>query len=321
MAQTHADLAVRSAARQQHRDRQTGLTATAYLTPALCAIAVVNIFPLLYSFYMSLTNRNGPRRFPVGEFALTGLDNYILLLSRPAFYLVFVKSLVFALVCVTIFFVFGLALALLIEHPAIKGRAIWRTLLILPWAVPTWVTALVWKFMFNGQFGTINHLLRGAGLPAPDWLTDPFLAWVAIVIVNLWMSYPFFMLILIGGLTAIPSDLYEAASLDGAGFWPQLFTITIPLLRPVAVPAVILSAIAQFQMFNTVYLMTKGGPFARVGEPGATELLLVWGYNQGFQGSMMFGLTSAFSIVVFVLLLVFTLGATRLTNATRGAYE
>jgi arabinogalactan oligomer / maltooligosaccharide transport system permease protein len=321
MAQTRVNPALRSQVQQQRRERQTGLTAAAYMTPALCAIAVVNVFPLLYSLYMSLTNRNGPRRFPLGQFEITGFDNYLTLLSRPTFYTVFVKSVIFALVCVAIFFVFGLALALLIEHPAIKGRAVWRTLLILPWAVPTWVTALVWRFMFNGQFGTINHLLRGMGLPAPDWLTDPFFAWVAIVVVNLWMSYPFFMLILIGGLTAIPSDLYEAASLDGAGFWQQLFRITIPLLRPVAVPALILSGISQFQMFNTVFLMTRGGPFTRVGEPGATELLLVWGYNQGFQGSMMYGLTSAFSIIVFLLLLTMTLGATRFTNATKGAYE
>lgn len=321
MAQTRADLGARPAALPQRRDNQTRLTAAAYLAPALCAIAIVNVFPILYSLYMSLTNRNGPRRFPVGQFELTGFENYARLLSQPTFYIVFLKSVAFALVCVALFFVFGLALALLLEHPAIRGRAIWRTLLILPWAVPTWVTALVWKFMFNGQFGTINHVLRGVGLPAPDWLTVPFTAWVAIVIVNLWMSYPFFMLILIGGLGAIPGDLYEAASLDGAGFWRQLFSITIPLLRPVAVPALILSAIAQFQMFNTVYLMTRGGPFARVGESGSTELLLVWGYNQGFQGSMMYGLTSAFSIVVFLILLAMTLGATRLTNATRGAYE
>jgi arabinogalactan oligomer/maltooligosaccharide transport system permease protein len=321
MAQPVASARVGQAPRSRARSARFGLTVAAYITPALIAIAIVNVFPLLYSFYMSLTNRNGPRRFPAGKYQVTGFDNYARLLGDTTFYTVFLRTILYAVICVALFFVVGLALALLLNHPAIKGRAAWRTLLILPWAVPTWVTALVWKFLFHGQFGAINHILRAFNLPAPDWLLEPFTAWVAIIVVNLWMSFPFFMLILVGGLNSIPEDLYEAASMDGASFWRQLFTITLPLLRPVALPAIILSLITTFQMFNTVYLMTKGGPFTKVGEAGATELLLVWGYNKGFQGSMQFGLTSAFSIVVFVILLCMTIGYTRVTRATRGVYE
>jgi arabinogalactan oligomer/maltooligosaccharide transport system permease protein len=129
------------------------------------------------------------------------------------------------------------------------------------------------------------------------------------------------MLILLGGLQSIPSDMYEAASIDGAGWWRQLFSITLPLLRPVALPAIILSTITTLQMFNTVFLMTKGGPYARPTLPGATELLMVWAYNQGFGDTKRFGLVSAFAIVVFLILLILTLIYTRVTNATKGVYE
>lgn len=297
------------------------LTAAAYLMPALIGILMVNVLPIFYNMYMSLTNRNGPARFAEGKYRVVGFDNYIRLLSQSDFYIVLGKTLLYATLCVTLFFTVGLAFALILNHPAIRGRAIWRTLMILPWAVPTWVTALIWKFLFHGQYGPINQILRLTGLPAPDWLLNGTSAFVAITVVNLWMSYPFFMLILLGGLQSIPTDMYEAASIDGASWWRQLWSITLPLLRPVALPAVILSAIAQFQMFNTVWLMTKGGPVQRVGQPGATELLLIWAYNQGFQGAQRFGLVSAFAIVVFIILLAITALYIRVTNATKGVYE
>lgn len=304
------------------REAVRGLTIAAYITPALIAIVFVNIFPILYNLYMSLTNRNGPRRFAEGTYQVVGMENYVRLLTESAFYSIFARTVLYAVICVTFFFIVGLTFALALNNPAIKGKAIWRTLMILPWAVPTWVTALIWKFLFNGQFGPINQILRSVGLPAPDWLLNGPTAFFAITIVNIWMSYPFFMLILLGGLQSIPTDIYEAAEIDGATFWRQLFSITLPLLRPVALPAVILSLITTFQMFNTVWLMTQGGPITRVGQPGATELLLIWAYNQGFQGQgQRFALVSSFAIVVFLVLLGLTLLYNRITNVTKAAYE
>lgn len=305
----------------KRRGTQRGLTTVAYLAPAVIGMVLVNVLPILYNFYMSLTNRNGPTRFAEGKYRVVGLDNYARLLGQSDFYIVFGKTVLYAAICVLFFFVVGLTFALILNNPAIKGRAIWRTLMILPWAVPTWITALIWKFLFHGQYGPINQILRTIGLNGPDWLSQGTSAFIAITMVNIWMSYPFFMLILLGGLQSIPSETYEAASIDGAGWWRQLFTITLPLLRPVALPSIILSTITTFQMFNTVWLMTKGGPVQRVGQPGATEVLLVWAYNQGFQGGQRFGLISAFAIVVFAILLVLTLLYTRVTNATKAVYE
>jgi arabinogalactan oligomer / maltooligosaccharide transport system permease protein len=298
------------------------LTVSLYLAPAMIGMLLINVVPILYNAYMSLTNRNGPLRFAEGRYRVVGFENYVRLITQPDFYIVFGKTILYAVVCVALFFVVGLALALILNNPAIKGKMIWRTLMILPWAVPTWITALIWKFLFHGQFGPINQILRLAGLNPPDWLLNGTTAFMAIILVNIWMSYPFFMLILLGGLQSIPSDIYEAASMDGASYWTQLFKITLPLLRPVAIPAIILSMITQFTLhFNTIWLMTKGGPVTRVGQPGATELLLIWAYNQGFQGLQRYALTSAFAIVVFIMLVILTLIYTRVTNATKGVYE
>lgn len=332
MAQQAASAQAEQAAMRRRGQAQRGrnLTAIGYLAPAVIGILLINIYPILYTFYTSLTNRNNPARFPEGKYKITTLDgvpwlpdlaNYTRLLGQSTFYTVFGKSLLYAAICVFFFFVVGLMFALILNNPYIKGRGIIRTLMILPWAVPYWITALIWKFLFHGQYGPINQILAMVGVKGPDWLLDGTTAFIAITIVNIWLSYPFFMLILLGGLQSIPDDIYEAADLDGANYWTKLRSLTIPLLRPVALPAIILSAIQTLKIFETIWLMTKGGPYSLPGRPGATELLIVWAYNNGFQGQFRFGLVAAFSIVVFILLLVLTLFYTRVTHATKAVYE
>ena len=318
MSVTPAAQARRTASRAKRR--QTA-TAAVYLMPTMAVLLLINIFPIIYTFYISLTNRNGAARFAEGNYQITGFQNYTRLLGQLDFYLVLGKTALYAVICVFLFFVVGLIFALILNNPAIKGQMIWRTLLILPWAVPYWITALIWKFLFHGQYGPINQTLRLIGLNPPDWLLNGTTAFAAITVVNIWLSFPFFMLILLGGLQAISVELYEAADLDGAGWWQKLFGITLPLLRPVAIPAIILSLITTLKIFETIFLMTSGGPVTQIGRPGATELLLVWAYDQGFQGSQRFGLVGAFSIVVFLILLVITLIYVRVTNATRGVFE
>ena len=296
-------------------------TVAAYLTPALIGIFLVNIIPILYSIYISLTNRNGPARFAEGRYEVTGFQNYTRLLSEPDFYLVWWRTTLYAAVCVFLFFVVGLIFAVILNNPAIKGRMIWRTLLILPWAVPYWITALVWKFLFHSEFGPINQLLRligtqPAGL-ASEWYDclyrhrdHQYLAQLSLLHAGL-----------IGRLQAIPGDYYEAADMDGASWWQKFWNITLPLLRPVAVPAIILSIITTLKIFETIYLVTGGEPRVNITEPGATEVLMVWAYRQGFQDTKRFGLVGAFSVVVFLILLMITLAYTRITRATRAAYD
>lgn len=294
---------------------------TLYVGPAMVGVVLLSVVPLLYTMYMSLTNRNGPFRLRRYEF--TGLDNYRRLLGSldADFYLVVGRTVLYVLICVALFFGVGLILALALNSPSVRMRTLWRTLLIVPWAVPSYVAALIWKFFFNQEFGTINNTLRLLGLPRDiGWLQQPWLAFAAVVIVNVWMSFPFFLVVILGALQSIPREMYEAAEVDGASGWQQLVRITLPLLRPAVMPAMLLSAIVTFQMFATVWLITEGGPLTRVGKPGATEFVMIYVYRQAFRQNF-FALGAAFGVLVFLMLFVVVLIHVRLTRLTRAVYE
>jgi arabinogalactan oligomer / maltooligosaccharide transport system permease protein len=244
-------------------------------------------------------------------------------LTQNNFFVVLLRSTLYVAFCMPFFLLVGLVLALVLNNPDIRFKPLWRTLLIIPWAVPTFITALIWQFFFR-DVGTINLVLQAVNVQNPrnpiHWLSNPILAFFAIVLVNIWMSYPFFMTIILGALQSIPADMYEAADVDGASWWVSLTRITIPMLRPAVLPAVVLSSITTFQMFNTVYLITQGGPITGVGKPGATDLVMTFAYKQTFQQGN-YGYIGAFAVIIFVILLVATLLSLRVTNVTRGAYE
>ncbi len=243
-------------------------------------------------------------------------------LTQNDFFVVLLRSAFYVICCMPFFLIVGLALALILNDPRIRFKGLWRTLLIIPWAVPAFITALIWQFFFRDA-GTINLALQALNIQDPHspihWLSDPILAFFGIVLVNVWMSYPFFMTVILGALQSIPADMYEAADVDGANYWTQLSKITIPMLRPAVAPAVILSSISTFQMFNTVFLITGGGPIYGVGRPGATDLVMTYAYKQTFQQGN-YGFIGAFAVIVFLILLALTLGSLRFTNITSGAY-
>jgi arabinogalactan oligomer/maltooligosaccharide transport system permease protein len=236
------------------------------------------------------------------------------------FFIVMFRTVLYVIACVPFFFIFGLIMALILNNDFIRGKAIWRVLLIIPWAVPSYISALIWQFFFRSEQGTINQLLRLIGITGPSWLLEPGTAFFAVVLVNVWMSYPFFMVIILGALQSIPQAQYEAAEVDGATEWQKLTNITLPLLRPAVMPAVVLSSITTFQMFNTVWLITRGGPLRGAGQPGATEFVMIHAYKQVFQAQND-GMIGAFAVIVFILLFIATLYSLRLTQITKGAYE
>jgi arabinogalactan oligomer/maltooligosaccharide transport system permease protein len=297
---------------------------------------VVAILPLIAAYVISRRmTRNvlmRPDTRPVWLGGIAGTAVLWLLLSggaaldtltRNSFFVVMLRSTLYVIFCMPFFVIVGLALALILNDPRIRFKAVWRTLLIVPWAVPTFITALIWQFFFR-DVGTINLVLQALNIQNPrspiHWLSDPFLAFFAIVLVNVWMSYPFFMTIILGALQSIPADMYEAAEVDGSTWWITLTRITVPMLRPAVLPAVVLSSITTFQMFNTVFLITGGGPIAGVGKPGATDLVMTYAYKQTFQQGN-YGFIGAFAVIIFVILLIATLLSLRVTNVTRGAYE
>lgn len=258
---------------------------------------------------------------------LDGSQYFGQLMATGDFFVVTFRTILYVLACIPFFFVIGLTYALILNNPDIKGLSIWRLLLILPWAVQSYIAALVWQFFFRGEVGTINQLLNllnfcDIGATCPTWLGDPqkpYLAFFAVVVINLWMSYPFFTVIILGALQSIPADQYEAADVDGATWWEKLTMITLPLIRPAVLPAIVLSSITTFQMFNTVWLVTRGGPPSGAGMPGYTEFVMLYAYEL-FQ-SQNAGIMGAFAVIVFIMLFLATLYSLRFTRITKGAYE
>lgn len=239
------------------------------------------------------------------------------------FFIVVFRTVLYVLISIPINYVFGLALALILNTDYIKARTFFRTVMIIPWAASTMfiIMSLVWQFFFR-DVGVINQILKVFGITGPSWLLNPSIAFLVIILVNLWFSFPFCMNIILGALQSIPADQYEAAELDGATYWQQLFNITLPLIRPAIVPAIVLSAIGAggFQMFGTVWAITAGGPSRGAGVPGSTELVMVYAYKQVFQNRA-YALAGAFAVIIFIFLFVMTLYSLRITRITKGAYE
>lgn len=247
-----------------------------------------------------------------------GLD---LIMKSGDFFVVTFRTLIYVLMCIPLFFVVGLAFALLLNTPDLPGRAFFRVALIVPWAASTVaiMMSLVWKFFFQ-EHGTINQLLTLAGAKPQIWLDNPTVAFGVVLLANVWYTYPFFMVVILGALQSVPTELYEAAEVDGANYWQKLTAITLPLLRVAVIPVIVLSAITTFQMFGTVWAITAGGPSRGAGAPGATELVMIYAYKQVFQTSA-YGRMGAFAVILFVFLFLLTLYSLRISRVTKGAYD
>ncbi|MFP4394760.1 MAG: carbohydrate ABC transporter permease [Anaerolineales bacterium] len=241
-----------------------------------------------------------------------------LLLDTGDFFVVMFRTFLYVLVCIPFFILVGGILALILNNRAIQGKGVFRTLLILPWAIPSYITAEIWKFFFQEQ-GAINQLLTLVGVQGPTWLQHDALAFVSVVIINIWLSYPFFMTVILGGLQAIPLELYDAADVDGATWRQKLTHVTIPHLRPTVMPAIVLSAITTFQMFNMVWLVTEGGPIRGAGKPGATQFVMIHAYKMFRTDN--YAASGAYAVVLFLFLFGATLLSLKFTRIVQGVEE
>jgi arabinogalactan oligomer/maltooligosaccharide transport system permease protein len=285
--------------------------AYAYILPSFLVLGFVVIYPFVYNIVISFSNMS------LGHFRdwkLIGLEQYLRVFREKVFYILFLKTLGWTLVNVFFHVVIGVALALLLNRP-LPGRALFRTLLILPWAVPQYITALTWRGIFNYEYGYVNLLLKKVfSLPPIQWLSDPVGAFAAATITNIWLGFPFMMIIALGGLQSIPKELYEAADVDGAKPWRQFWTITAPLLKPVMIPAISLGVIWTFNNFNVIWLVSDGGKPA-----DSTHILVSYVYRQVFN-YYSYGYGAALSMVIFAILLIFSIRLIRRTRATEGVY-
>ncbi|MBN1560028.1 sugar ABC transporter permease [candidate division KSB1 bacterium] len=295
-----------SSARQSRINR----LAYIYTMPALIVMAAVILWPFLYNVWLSFSNMSLTHfRHP----GFIGLRNYVTVFADKSFWYFFFKTILWTGTNLFFHVTIGVLLAIILNKN-IKGKAIFRTLLILPWAVPQYITALTWRGMFNSEYGAIPLMLeRTFGLSVP-WLTTEWGAFTACLITNVWLGFPFMMIIALGGLQSIPNELYEAADIDGASWLSKLKNITIPLLKPVMVPAITLGVIWTFNNFNVVWLVSNGG------EPSdTTHILVSWVYKTGFTYFRL-GYAAAFSMIIFTMLLVFSWNFIKKTRATEAVY-
>ena len=281
--------------------------AYAMVLPVVVVIAVLVLYPLAQGVFFTFTNINeGNIANPVLDRAATydgvGLRNYLNVLSGDpsfgSFWSTLVRTLIWTFSCVFLHYTIGLGLALLLNRE-VKGRAVYRVLLILPWAVPAFISAFTWKYMFNAQYGIINQALRAVGVDDPPvWLGQNDWALVAVIIVNVWLGVPFMMVALLGGLQAIPGDLYEAAEMDGATPWQRFRHITLPGLQSVSSTVVLLGIIWTFNMFAIIYLITGPNP--------NTRILVTYAFERFFSGATRdYAVASTYGVLILSLLLVF----------------
>ncbi|MFI8965134.1 carbohydrate ABC transporter permease [Streptomyces sp. NPDC053493] len=288
------------------RSLSTHWYAWAMVAPVVLVIGVIIGYPLVRGIWLSLTDadeRNVERSIGVNHipatYEFTGLDNYADALTGGQFLGTLGWTLVWTVSCVSVTFALGLGLANMLNR-RIAGRSVYRMLLILPWAVPGFVSVFAWRFLYDERRGILNQLLAGGGIDAVPWLNDPTWAKFSVIAVNVWLGVPFMMVALLGGLQSIPGELYEAAEMDGAGALQRFRHITLPGLRSVSTTVILLSTIWTFNMFPVIFLLTRGGP----GE--ATQILVTQAYKFSFEISPRdYAQSSTWGVLILILLMVF----------------
>jgi ABC-type sugar transport system permease subunit len=270
----------------------------------------------------TFTTRDGKTIKP-GFRAEVGLKNFIDFTTSPALrgplVQIVIWNFVFPTITVLSTFALGLAIAIMFNDPDFPFKKLIRSFLIIPYTVPALISIIMWRGMLNSEFGVINHFLRDWFGTAPRWTTEAFWAQTAILIVQLWLGYPYFFLVSSGALQSIPSDLYEAAKIDGATGWQAFRRITLPLLLVAVGPLLIASYVHNFNNFGVIYLFIQGGPpiVGASTQAGHTDILISYVYKLAFESGgrgVQYGLASAISIIVFIIVGAITLFQYRFTN-------
>ncbi len=280
--------------------------AYAYITPAITALMLLTFFPVFFGFFLSFTNRTQTN---AATYDIVGWRNFTRVFSEPDFIEILYQTLQWTILCVFFHVMIGLLLAVFLNRK-LFGRPAYRALLLLPWAVPSYITALIWRGMFDTEFGAINQVGATIGMDKINWLGSlPYAFW-AVVITNIWLGFSFMMIMFSGGLQSIPEEVYEAADIDGFTRWQKFRHLTFPLLKPTLIPASLLGVVWTFNMFNVIWLVTGGGPNNR------TDILITFVYRFAFRKPpYLFGLAAAWSVIIFFMLLGFSVYYSNVTKA------
>ncbi len=295
-------------------------TAYFFVSPGMLLIFFLSFLPLVFSLVIAFTNLE---KQVIGDFVregfkvirFVGFDNFRWIIKNDG--VILFKTLQWNIVWtfINVFFhvSLGITLAIMLNNKWMSTveKTIWRFILILPWAIPAFVTILVWRAMFY-ENGFINAILTYIGIHPIPWMTSPFWARIAVLIINIWLGVPFMMIIALGALQSIPAELYEAASVDGATPWQKIRYITVPLVLRVMMPSILLGIIWTFNKFDVIWLFNKGGPVVsvtvggKVYSYGATNLLITYMYNY-FYNQHAWNIAAALGYVVFFVLLALSL--------------
>ena len=296
--------------------RNDNANAFPFLLPALVSILIVTCIPIIYTIVISFTNYN---MYHLNDFTFIAFQNYLTVFSgslKDVFFPVLGWTVCFAVLSTLGSYTMGLGLAILLNNPKMKESKVYKTILIVPWALPSTIAILAWQGLLNEQYGGINNLLHALGITANiPWMTDALWARIGIIIVNVWLGFPYMMNVCLGGLQAIPNDYYEAAKIDGASRFQCFRTITLPLVTKLSIPLVISTFAANFNNFGNIYMITQGGP-ARVDNQfaGYTDILASTTYKMTTWSSR-YELSATFSVLIFLIVGTFTLINMRMSGA------
>ena len=278
--------------------------ALVYLLPALVSISILTMIPIIYTIFLSFTNKNLNH---MDSYSFVGFHNYKAILTgdlKSVFLPVFGWTIVFALVTTFVGYILGLIFAILLNNKHMKEKNLYKVLLIIPWALPATIATLSWQGLLNQDYGGINLALKSLHIIKENspWLTTPGLARLSVLVVSSWFAYPFMMNVCLGALQAIPETYYEAAEIDGASKWTQFIKITLPSLAASSYPLIISSFAYNFNNFGAAYLITQGGPpipgstFA-----GSTDILASAAYKMSLN-FFRYDYAGALAVLIFILI-------------------
>jgi ABC-type sugar transport system permease subunit len=263
------------------------------LIPSVIVVFGIVIYPILRTLYTSFYDINSP--FP-GTYPFVGFDNYSQALSNPEFWSAVRRTAYFTVVSTGLELTLGMGIALLLNAP-LRARWLFRSIVVLPWALPTIVNGALWRYIFNAQYGVLNAILTQVGLQSHyhAWLNSQTFALNAVIFADVWKNTSLVAFLLLAGLTTIPRNLYEAARVDGVSAWQAFWRITLPMLKPAIVVVLVLRTIEAFKVFDIIYVMTRGGP------ANGTQSVALYTYQQAFSNELFgYGAALAYLIVVFI---------------------
>lgn len=274
-----------------------------YISSAWLIIGIIVFFPIVYTVAISFTNMN---IWHWKDYRFIGFANYLKAFAvlDGGFVAALIRTIIWTILNLTLQIVIALGISLLLNTEGLRGKGLYKTLLMLPWAMPTYISALIWKFgMFQNDFGLLNQVLVKLGLGKVGWLNTDLIAFISCLFVNLWMALPYMILMFYGGLQGIDKGFYESAEIEGANKWQKLIYITVPVLKPLVMPAIIMTAFVTFKQFDIVYLMTMQTG-AKTGADVNT--IITYAYENAFITNN-YGYSSALSVIIFIIIVILTL--------------